>query len=345
MKKCLFLFGIHLFSFFHKLRHDLARELVLGFCSLIILSLFYYVFNDFLNSEVKSFSPTMRDAFASVLAWILLLASAFAVGRLWRAFLHDPRSLLKTSLLIGESPSVSKALIGFHSILVALLVYLPVWLFVGTVLVNWSLGKQLLVTALMLVFTTLSAMLKKQLDQDIQDKVPLPESGSVFVVICHWRLYLMFWRKPLTQFALALFGLCLVLLCFAVAKSVPFAAKFILCFWGGFMGSCALCFQFSDDLEASYLEKSAGVSHATYLKTLVASSLFVALLLASLNALAYVMVSSLSGGLGMNEAVDALRLFFVTAVPPWLVPNLLFHLDARRPVLPLLVCFLVGLFV
>lgn len=337
MKKVVVLFGIHTLSFFHKLRHDLARELVVGFCSLILPALFYYVFNDFLNSEVQKISPHMRSSFGEFLAWTLCAGSAFAGGRLLRTFYMNPHSLFRSTEFLGEDPKTRRALGIFHAFVVFVLLYVPTWILIDRILTQWSSFKILISFLLMSVVSALASLLKQSSDTHT-NHIPLQWTHSSIANMVYWRLYLLFVRNRLTQFCFFLFTVCTFVLIGAAHRSFPFVAAFAISFWSGFLGACALSFQFAEDLNASYIEKSCGVSHNSYLRTLFFVSLLVGFLLGFVQALVFFLIT------GENAAADALRIFFICATPMWVVPAVLFQIDGRRALISILTSFLTGLF-
>ena len=101
-----FLYYLSYSSLVKRIRYDLAKETVIGFCSLIIISLFYYIFNDFLNIEIQKISLKMRDSFAYYLANAIILLSAIAAGRSIRSERLDSRSCGNAFKYLGEDPKV-----------------------------------------------------------------------------------------------------------------------------------------------------------------------------------------------------------------------------------------------
>src|SRR5687768_678497 len=87
------LYLTELCSFAHRLRHDLAREMVVLACSLVLLATFLYVFNDFLNVQVSSLSGTMRERFAEGALAVLVAIATAAGAKFVRDELHGEESL------------------------------------------------------------------------------------------------------------------------------------------------------------------------------------------------------------------------------------------------------------
>jgi hypothetical protein len=187
--------------------------------------------------------------------------------------------------------------------------------------------------------------LPKTSKQNDTKEWPLRWSQNSQQALVEWRLQLLFLRNRLTQFCFLLSLVCALMLIGVAYFEIPFVAAFPLAFWGGFMGTCALCFQFADDLQSSAIEKSSGVSHESFLSMLF----IVAGLVGSLLGFTTSSLWWLSKWFHHTEdrvfIGDALKLFFITAVPCWTVPAILFQIDARRAVLSILTSFLISLFV
>lgn len=341
MFRTFLLLKIHLLSFFHKLRHDFIREIVVGFCSLVLLGLFYYVFDDFLNVEVAKLSLAMRDRFAEALAWGILLVGAFFGGRWTKGFFVVPSSLFNRIALLGESPTVLRCLGVFHVIIVLASVFGPLWWFVDGVLIDWKRGKALAVFLVMLTLSSVSWLLKEPAPRDWQDKPSL--SFSPLLALVQWRLRQIFFRNRVSQFCLGLSFLFTGVSLLAGFSGFPFVAVFCSSYIVGSLGACALAFQFSEDIQVGWVEKNLGISHEFYMHALSLSSIVVALLLAVCNSLAW---SAGALSVGETQVVEnGLKALTVTFIPGWMVPFAFFQIDARRPALTILVTFLSGLFV
>ena len=101
MNRALKLVTLSFYQVIHRLRHDLARESVVIICGFILLSLFYYIFNDFLNIEINSLSSQMRDHFGLYLALALYASTAIASGQFIRKEFALARSFPRTAQYLG----------------------------------------------------------------------------------------------------------------------------------------------------------------------------------------------------------------------------------------------------
>ncbi len=344
MTRLLSLFKMHILSFFHKIWHDFGRELVIGICSCILFALFYYIFDDFLNEELRKISPIMRDRFAEFFAYVILCVGAASAGRILHAFFTDPRSLLNTLRLYGENPQICRALAIFHVVLILSLVDGLLLLLVRHILVGWSPTQTLIYGTITIFISLASSQLPQRKAKTTRDW-QTPPSLSALSAMVRWRLHLFFLRNQVAQFCLALFVLCTLLVAVLALRNLPFLAAFAVAFWGGFIGACALSFQFTDDLHGAWLEKTSGISHQLYMHTLSTVAGIVGVLLGSMLALVYGCADLWLHGMNWQSFEAALRLFFITALPMWVLPAVFFAIDPRRALIPILLSFLISLFV
>lgn len=282
----------------------------------------------------------MRAVFAKILASILIISTTIGMGRLLGNFFHNPYSLLKTPLILGEEKKVLLLLSVFHSAILFFLGLGLMWVLVESLLLPLTLGLKFLISLCMICTSVLISFVKKNPDSD-RKQGALLNSQSAQAALLEWRLKLLFTRNRMTQFCFFLVLPCSLMLGAAAFLSYPFVTAFVLSFSAGFLANCALCFQFAEDIESSRLEKSSGVTHRSFLIMLFSVSFIVGSILGSLNFLIWWL-----GHLGGADSFgEALRVFFISALPSCLLPSFLFQIEARRPLLSIMVSFLVSLFV
>lgn len=343
--KVLYLLYIHTKSFFHKVRSDLMREIVIGFSTLILLSLFYYVFNDFLNTELKKISTSMRETFAEALAAILLLSLSWASGKSLRSFFKNQLSLLHFSKFLGEKPWERKVLAFYHIFLTFLFFYTPGFWIVQYRLVSWPSRKVVLIFFGAMTLSLIIALLRKNTRENEARKLILASQSSALKTLVLWRLQILCFRNRLSQFCFFLAGIFLCLHLIAIYLHFPFPSFFLICFGSGLLTSCSLSFQFSEDLKSSDLEKSSGVSHKDYLLSLCLSSAIVAIFIGGIFSATYFLFKLILSENSGPLIFETLKIFFMTALPSFLVPNVFFQIDGRRAFFPILTTFLLSLFV
>ncbi|MEN9834437.1 MAG: hypothetical protein RL011_630, partial [Pseudomonadota bacterium] len=104
MRRGLTLYGLWLLGWWHRLRHDLGRELTVVAASLIMFGTFLYVFNDFLNVQIASIALAMRTAFANTLTTVCLILS-WGIAIYWIQR-RDPRSVATMAQYLGDDQRI-----------------------------------------------------------------------------------------------------------------------------------------------------------------------------------------------------------------------------------------------
>lgn len=97
-----YLYWLALTEVVRQIRYDFGREIVVFVSSSVLFATFLYVFNDFLNVQVTSLSPAMRDAIAMVLQVVLLAVTAAASGRLLAREKSRSFGIRPTAVFLGE---------------------------------------------------------------------------------------------------------------------------------------------------------------------------------------------------------------------------------------------------
>ncbi|MFK7823101.1 MAG: hypothetical protein AB8G05_03030 [Oligoflexales bacterium] len=341
-----YLYFLSYTSLIKRVRYDLAKEIVIAFCSFIIISLFYYIFNDFLNIEIQKISLKMRDGLANYLANIVILVTAIATGRSIRKERVDSRSCGNAFKFLGEQP---KVLQGFWLLRIPsklLMFYLPCWFICLYSLVDWPLTLVfsylfgMLIISLLLIFYPKSGLSESE-SQISKISILKDRSYSASSALLNWRLKQILARNRLAQiFILSSF----IFSAFLLTLSNPIEPFVIfLCMLAGLQMAFALSFQVAYDLSYSWIEKNLGISHENYLATLFK----LALILGSMSGL----ISMLCYGInsftiaGKLNWIICVKIFFIGMTPAFLVPNIIFQIDGRRTFIQILNIILASLFV
>ena len=358
LRRAMVIYRLSLLSFIHRLRHDFARELVIGFCGFILLSLFYYIFNDFLNEEVKNISGPMRQFFAEILAYVLTGIGMVAVIRMIRNELSDPRSHGRSFAQLGESRSVIFLYLCLRIPSLILMIFVPLILIRRNIVVAWDLGWELIVCLSSLVLIIGLSFLSPGGRQENPDasrgsNLLSKTASSPFKALVSWKLAGLLWRHHSCRICLAMGAVTSSLLLLISKFNHP--AAFLVAFMTGIFVSCALILQISSDLECSWFEKNLGVSHDLWMASVTAISLlfsfFAAFLVGSFYGGAIFVygygVEELSGG-GVSTIMQIetlIRLAMCGFTPPFLVPFLALQIDGRRSFIQMMSVILCSLFV
>ncbi len=361
ISRALVMLGLSVKAFFHRLRHDFAREIVVGFSSLIILATFFYVFNDFLNVEVASLSLGMRAAFAKVATAITMVGAAVFAGKIIAKARYDDRSISSFARVAGEEDAVVRIFYSLHGALVVFTCHGIGW----WINQRWLFALAVLPTVasevLMLGVTTVFALRRPSMPQQVlsstRAKRELFGLGqfSTKSALVAWRLGQMVYRHRLSRLCLGLGALLLLPVMWSGLIGTPSFVAVTSGLGAGFIASLALIFFIADDISQAWTERGAGVSHEQFVSAyevlswrigcgyaVVGAGLF---LLANYLRLSDIVTIGPKGLAGTAVLSDAGKVFCVTLLPFLTAPWLMFQIDARRPWITAVVTLLVDLFV
>ena len=349
--RSLFLYLIGIKGFFRKLRFDLGRELVVGLSAVVLGSLFYYVFNDFINTEVASLSQAMRDSFAHFLGWVLLVGAAIGTGRTWRDEYRGRQTVAAFSQWLGDAPPVPQTVLVLRLATQAAGWSGLTWILVQRMaLLNLSVTMTVLAQVVSLGLSSLFLFSwgEKLSGSSVNASGRSPMSrmgGSPFYALVNWRFELTARRLREARLSLGAAGLCLLFLGYLGFRNSPPPAMVAVAFVVGAFSTAGLGLALSADLRAAWIEKSSGISHEEY----VAAWQWVAWgigLGSGLLVLAITLAPRLiSLDVAWTHISESLKLATLTALMPLLFPCLMLQIDGRRPFAQIMAMLLIGLFV
>ena len=329
-------------SFWHRLRHDWGRELTAFVCSLVLVALFLYLFNDFLNEKVVSVSETMRKSLALWAYWGLWFLCGLFLGLRLR-LPGSCDALASFALSRGEKSLLVKR---FRVLMV-------------------------LLTSLFYISVTYVLCIKILGYSILAHPYPLLMAGGVFCVAFFWprargtkkEATFKPWQPRGAKAASAMFSFRRLQMlgrnrparfvfasCYSLSTAHFFLAKWqapfflhgLLAIFLTLLVSIPLLLQLKEDLSFAWAERSMGVSHESVVKTYFRLALLSSLPLGLWGALCY------AAGLYKGEAFfwqSHISLFCLTVMGPIMAPSILFQLEPRRPALSWLALFLICLFV
>jgi hypothetical protein len=359
LARSLAIFRLSVLAFWHRLRHDLAREVVVLLSSLIVLATFFYVFNDFLNVEVATLSPAMRMAFAKVATVLTLAGSTVLAGRWIRLERTSDQTLTNWIRTLGEETSVIRLFAIFHAITLVVTIH-------G---IGWWLNQRWLFR--LSPWTGLILEIPMALGSIAWSQRPLPKKGfedkaavdgsslirgqekSVTKALVSWRLTQILYRNSLCRLCLVLASALLLPVLWSGLRGVPPFIAAVSGLTAGFVASLSMIFFVAEDISQAWTERGAGISHGQFVRSYeelswilggafaaLASALFLASHLAHLG---------LSEGFGRLAVALLLghtgKVFAVALLPLLVTPWLMFQIDAKRPWINGIVTLLISLFV
>lgn len=328
-------------------RFSLAQEVVVLICGLVLLGLFFYVFNGLINTEVAKISASMQQQVGLGFSALLLLAIGLMLGHRWALEKSSDPSLPRLAIKIGEDSRTLKLYWILRIPTLTLLYGIPGLMIVRRFLTGWDdwvlVPASIAILAVACVgygFETryqLTRPLNAMQNAMIFDQVT---SGSRLAQMVRWRVTIFLLRNRTSQL---IFLTAILLACMVgpLGRPLPIAA-IGLAFGCGWLISQGLALQIADDFAYSWLEKNAGIDHKTYLRTLKIVTLLigstVALIAAASTAIAFPFDLS-------ARLVLAAQVLAITLTPSLILPSIVMQIDPRRPGVQAVVLALVGLFI
>lgn len=329
-----------------RLRHDLATEIVVTICVAVLLGTFFYVFDDFINTQVASLSTPMKNSLSEWFARIVILTCGVWGGSGFARERRDPDALHAVAVRIGEFPAVARAYLTGRRLLWFILFVGGAWgllarffppqepaaaaLRILFALAGWTVGR----------LTGSSGHTTYSGTGSLSGRLSsLAVAHPMIRALIRWRLLQIF-RNRATKSLLGVAGGFFLLAALTALRKGPDFAVVLCGFAGGFCAAATLPVQVQNDLLNAWIERSSGVSHDQYMQAIRR----IAILLG-------VMAGAASGVLVLaaQATVDspvktALQVAAVSAVPAWSMPAIIFQIDARRSAATLLAALIVTLF-
>ena len=346
----LYVLGIR--TFFHRMRFDLARELVVGICALVLFSLFLYIFNDFINIKVKSLSAGMSQVFARVLGSLVLSGATLVFAAQLRADRRSRFSLGRMASRLGEHP---RNIIRFRAMKL-MTIFILVEGAALFITVRWfqlpgfpELAGLLAVWLLILILAwriSGSPLEEGGHGQKRRPRLTLrPVTGGATGrsgTILRWRIGQMSLGRT-TRTCLMMVPVFALPVFLAAWSGTHFLAGFLAALVSGLFAAAAMATQLGLDMRYAWAERCMGVSHQDIITAWNRTAWGLGALTGGLLLSAWMMGSLLAGS-SLPPVTDLVALVAAGAVSPLVMPPLMFQIDPNRAALQMITCTLVSLF-
>lgn len=320
--------------------------------SSMILALFLYVFSDFINTKLPSVSPQAASLMRFYLVLILIVASSVAIMRWsselifakghWPDFLH----------FIGCSTSSLR-----RAKILGLITCLGLGNLLALTVINFALGPLSTAHILIAVCTmTLSLILATKTSHSSLVDRPQPlqqakyDQGPPLIQWRRQRLSRFGWRGSHLQIMSFLtMGIGFI----SLGIGNPVDMTLLICLVGGNILSWTVPLLIEEDLQFTWLERQAAVSHSEWIMawqalfTKRAAMVFgLSFTLCMLSAVTYKLINY---GLSYNDFLNLLKSALLAGVlasfPCWLAPSFVLQIDGRRIFTNIVMLTLINLFV
>jgi hypothetical protein len=328
LTRTLTLYWTFVLEFFHRLRHDWARELVVLVAGSVLFATFLYIFNDFLDVEITSLSVKMRDRIAEVIAAIVWVIAAIVAGNVIRRERFGEQSLTKTARLLGEVEGTITAYMLMRAATVIAVVHGVAWVLVAKVLVRPEARTAAAIETAMILLA-----------------VYLGTVGTVPKCLAQWRWTQILFRSRIARLTLLVAATLLLFLPLSAARDAPPFISFVISLAVGYVVSLTLVFQLADDLPNAWTERGLGVTHDQFVTAYEQLGRRLGLVYGAIGAALYLLGKLAGPGITMLGLNEAAKVLVVTALPAIMTPWLLFQIEGRRAGVGAILVLIATLFV
>ena len=339
LQNSLNLYAIYLKSLINKVWFDLIREIVVAICSSVLILLFIYIFQDFINVKLAVIDEATQVGFARSFSVIILVIVSSYLARCFQRWKSQKESLEKMAQRLGENPATISTFLIMKTIGFQVLFLGLTWIVLNNYIYKGSTKEQLGAISLAAILSLIGYLLPSQGQKETSYSSVVLKGNSIFAQLAIWRLNQMFFRNRLTRLCVVLSFVFLAgtILIAVSEKGLPLA---VLCsLISGYLLSGSLIFQLQDDMEHSWLEKHCGVSHDQFTKTYLFLGLLLGATCGLLNGIAYYLCSP-SG----ESITEVAKLVPIAGLPSLMLAALMFQVDPKRPGIQFITNFIVSLF-
>lgn len=320
--------------------------------SSMILGLFLYVFSDFINTKLPTISPKAADSMRFYLILILIVACSVAIMKWSRDLMFSKGNWPDFLRSIGCSiPSLSRATFF------GLMSCMTFGNLLALIVINSALGPLStthILTTLCVTILSL-AVAKMTLSQNRTEKIepsqkPWNNQGPPLIQWRRHRLSRFGWRGSHLQImSFVILGIGFI----SLSIGNPVDMTLLICLIGGNVLSWTVPLLVEEDLQFTWLERQATVSHGAWIMawqalfTRRAAIIFGASF--TLFMLAVAASKLFAHGIDYNDLLNYLKSALLAGVlasfPCWLAPSFVLQIDGRRIFTNIVMLTLVNLFV
>lgn len=340
MQELLLLVKIQLRSILRKIKYDLVSEIVVLFCSVVLIGLFYYIFQDFLNDKLKSISKETQGTIAMSFSGIILFLSTILLkSSLERINPYYP-SIENFAGRIGSSPKVLRYFRILRSLFAQLVVFGLQWIFITNYLYQFELLQILMIQFVCTLIISIPVSKNSTSKQDSSPyKAMELNTDRTIPILMKWRWIQITRRKRNSQISL-LFALAIsTCIGFGTQFNLPPGGLVLLAMLVSILSAGSLIFLLEKDVKHLWLEKSFGISHSDFTRCY----LYLGLLIGGFYGLfIFVLAKFLSPSDIPTDLPTKLAL--ISFIGPTCVAAIMFQLDASRAFLQFMSIFFISLF-
>jgi hypothetical protein len=336
-----------------RLRYTLGHILTTALGSAVTLTLFLYVFGDFLRDKLPQTNSAAAETIRFYLLFILILASSWGIYRWSHNLLRKPNGWVQFLSSLGCDPShITRAT------LLAFLVISSIANILSIVVISQFLGplrvSHLICLSLAIVISVLSSQAnsKKLLISDtftIQSRPSMNPESLVSWRQCRFKG--SYWRG----FHLRIISSSLIVVAAAsLLTNKPIELSLVITLFAGIILSWIVPMAIEEDLRYTWLERQAAISHRKWIQAwqsiftkwaLIFFLTTFVIFLAPTLIITFFGFQKPSNGTTFHLLINAVIASFNAAFPIWLAPSFILQIDGRQIITNIILITLISIFI
>lgn len=346
--RLLTLYRIAILGHLRKLFANSGVELASIICGATIMLLLYYVANDFFNHKL---SGDINEVKSTLYSSFYLLANIFFAKHSFEIFTENSTQDKKWSFtlsLLCEEASTTKFFIKSAKTFKFLVLSALIIALSGSEYLlfhpSYAIGI-ILITVIFLgvIKLFISKKITNSGFQSFETKHSDVKRKKI-ISLALWRIKQMYRSAYAVLFYALLIVICSVVFVYLLQNQMPFPLSAFILILQGFFLSAPFFKQLQTDLNNSWFEKNSPIYHDDIYRCYQLMIYLSSIPLGLFNALFVIYIAG-STGVESSEYLHALQAFFLTTLCPFLAPAQMFQIDARKPLIQLIICYLSGLFI
>lgn len=336
---------------FRRIFYGFAQLLTTAFASCVTMTLFLYIFGDFIREKLPQTNSTAAESLRLYLIILLIAASATIVYRWCHYLIFNSAGWVAFLNTLGiDKPLLTRSARATFICLVLLLNFganLVIELFFGTFrTIHW---------VIFLVSFMISVILasKSNISESEPHGMKRAQRGdaSNFSIVS-WRqsrLKGLNWQGASLPYVA---GVLISIGMIAQLAGKAFEVTLLCSLFGGIILSWVVPFVVADDLRFTWLERQCGISHKQWIaawQKIFSKWSFVCFVLSLVFALSAATINALAIHTIESEfwtmIWKSIQVSFLCAFPVWLAPSLVLQIDGRKVTTNIIMLTLINTFV
>ena len=335
---------------FRKIRASAGHALTTSLATAVVISLFVYIFGDFFKAKLPEINQEFASRALSHFETLTLIVASFGISSQIAKKLRDPENWLGLLAFWGVSP----AIISKHRMLLATIINFILMVVIAALLnhflgtLSWWQWALTIALTLMSVQSSKSSKTQSIRETDVSRPSGHDFSQQPLIAWRKGRISSRAWNGSSLRVVAAI---PMMLGTIALLLGQRIEVAYLSSLTGGILLSWTVPFLIDDDLQTTWIERQAAVSHEDWMKAWQSIFTRWALRMFLVTLIAYTITLVVASYLHNPEshsltsmASSILINGILAAFPVWLAPAFIMQIDGRKPVTNIIMLTLIGIF-